>query len=106
MLAEALAQRLLLRTAAGEHQVQARVARAGGLEGVGQQLHALLLGQPTRVEDVDLAGQQRLGSRSAGSKRSRSTPRSQRPIVAGSTPIFSSRSSVAELGDSTTSQAP
>ena len=48
MLAEALAQRVLLGAAAGEAQVQARVALAGGEEGVGEQVGALLAGQPAR----------------------------------------------------------
>jgi hypothetical protein len=42
VLAEALGQRLLLGTAAGEDEVQARVALAGGQERGGQQLGALL----------------------------------------------------------------
>ena len=42
MLAEPLAQRALLRPAAGQHEVQARVARARGEEGVGEQVGALL----------------------------------------------------------------
>ena len=42
-VAEPLAQRALLGPAAGEHEVQARVALAGREERVGQQRHALLL---------------------------------------------------------------
>ena len=45
MLAEALAQVLLLGTAAGEAEVQARIAGACGQEGVGEQVGALLAGQ-------------------------------------------------------------
>ena len=42
VLAEPLAQRVLLGAAAGEHEVQARVALARGEEGVGEQVGALL----------------------------------------------------------------
>ena len=38
MLAEALARRVLLRAPAGEAEVQARVALAGGEEGVSQRV--------------------------------------------------------------------
>ena len=42
MLAEALPQRVLLRPAAGEREVQAGVALARGEERVGEQVGALL----------------------------------------------------------------
>ncbi len=42
LFADALAQPLLLGAAAGEHEVQARVARVRVEEGVGQQVRTLL----------------------------------------------------------------
>ena len=48
MLAEALAQLALLRAAAGEQQVQARVGFVGAEEALGQQVDPLLAGQAAR----------------------------------------------------------
>jgi hypothetical protein len=56
-LAEPLAQLAFLWTAAGEQEVQARVGGVGAEEGLGEQVDALLAGQPPRVEDLDLAGE-------------------------------------------------
>ena len=69
MLAEALAQRVLLGAAAGQAEVQARVALARGEEGVGQQVGALLAGQPPGVEHAELALAAIAASRRAGEKR-------------------------------------
>ena len=55
---KARAQGVLLGAATSQHQVQPRIAPAGGLERVRQQVDALLLGQPARVQNVDLARQQ------------------------------------------------
>jgi hypothetical protein len=60
VLAQALAQRVLLGAAAGQAQVQARVSLARGEEGVGQQIGALLAGQPAGVEHAQLARQRRV----------------------------------------------
>ena len=56
-LAEPRAQLLLLGAAAGEQQVQARVDGVGAQEALGEQVDALLAGQPARVEDLELAGE-------------------------------------------------
>src|SRR6185437_12645080 len=54
MNASALAQQSLLGTAAGQHQMQPRVAPVGLQERIGQQLDSLLPAQPPRIQHVDL----------------------------------------------------
>ena len=53
-----VAQLLLLGAAAGEHQVQPRVALARSEKRVRQQVDAFLLGQASDVEDVDIDAEQ------------------------------------------------
>ena len=60
LVADAHAQALLLGAAAGEDEVQARVAAARVEERVGEQVGALLDGEASGVEDVELAGQREL----------------------------------------------
>ena len=55
VLAEPRPQLALLRAAAGQQQVQARVGAARAQEALGQQVDPLLAGQPAGVEDLDLA---------------------------------------------------
>ncbi len=55
-VAEALAQLPFLGAAAGEQEVQPRIGRPRSQEALGQQVDALLAGQATGVEDLDLAG--------------------------------------------------
>ena len=106
VLAEALAQRVLLGAAAGQAEVQARVALAGGEEGVGQQVGPLLARQPPGVEDAELARQRARRRAWPGEKRATSTPRSQRPIRSASIPIPRRTSSDAGLGLRTTWHCP
>ena len=102
--AEPGAQRGLLGPAAGEHELEPRVARLRGEEGVGEQVDALLARQPARVQHPDApvghAGSQR------GEKRATSTPRSQRPTFSRAMPSASSRASDTADGESTVSQPP
>ena len=86
--------------------MQARVALAGGEERVGQQVGALLAGQPPGVEDAQLARRAAATSRRAGEKRATSTPRSQRPMRSASMPIPRRTSSEAGLGLRTTLALP
>jgi hypothetical protein len=55
-------QRLLLRPAAGEHEVQARIVVAGDEEGLRQEVDALLLAQASHVEDVEADAKLRVGA--------------------------------------------
>ena len=97
----------LLGPAAGEHEVQPRVARAGGEERVGEQVGALLAREPAGVEHVDAVGGRRPGSRRAGEKRAMSTPRSQRAIRSGAMPSSAQRSRPPRrTGERTTPQRP
>lgn len=59
MLAQTLAQHRLLRTAPREHQVEPRVPDARREERIGEEIRALLAGEPPRVENRALAGEQR-----------------------------------------------
>ena len=52
MRADTLAHAILLGTATGEHEVQPRVALARRHKRLGQQLGALLAGDPSRIQDV------------------------------------------------------
>ena len=106
VLAEAGAQLALLGTAAGQQQVQPWIGLAGTQEALGEQVDALLAGEAAGVEDLELAREGRRARALAGSKRSTSTPRSQRPSRPASTPSASSERSAAGLGERTREGAP
>ena len=105
MAPEPRAQRVLLGPAAGEHEVQPRVARAGGEEGVGQQVDALLLGQPAGVEDAHAAVGRRACAAS-GEKRADVDAAVPAPDRRSARCRAASRASDARDGESTTSQPP
>ncbi len=60
VLAEPGAEQLLLRAAARERQVQARIAAASFEERVGEEVDSLLAAQSSGIQQVDLARQQML----------------------------------------------
>ena len=105
VLAEPGAEHPLLGTSPRQRQVQARVAAAGFEERVRQEVDSLLLAEASRVEDVDLSGQQVVvavpGIEALEIDATIPAPDS----LIGDTKLVS-RSSLARLGESTTSQAP
>jgi hypothetical protein len=104
-LAEPCPQLRFLRPTAGKQQVQPRIRPMRQQEALGEQVDPLLAGEAAGVEDLDLAGIV-LADGLAGAEAETSTPRSQRPKRAGSTPSASSERSAAGLGESTREGAP
>ena len=101
MPAEALAQRALLRPAARQAQVQARVAFARGEEGVGEQVDALLGREAPGVEHADLAGQERLVAQVRVEAVGVDAAVPAADPLAGRCPCRRATASEAALGDST-----